>query len=443
MIAALVAAALAAPGLQAGEAPTRWAVTPAAAPTPAMKYRLLPEVRELNPGNPVQWYMRCFAEQRVFYFGKAAADERARYLAMPLAELPADKLRTYGGPALTQADWGARLDTPDWGVLDRVRAEGADLTQPELASLKILGASLRVRFRGELAGRRFDDAVGTAKTMLALARHLGEHPTTEANLVGLAVANLALDTLDEMVQQPGCPNLYWALTDLPAPLVDVRKGAQGDRARLAAERKPLQDTPMTDVELDEFVSHLSGRVGFARAQTGRPPRDVRAGLATRAKDTKAARSRLVEAGYAREVVEKFPPLQAVLLDEKRADEARRDEEATLIGLQPWQAEALAGRRDSGRGADGLFADLLPHTPEARRAQGRVEQRVALLRCVEALRLYAAGHDGKLPAALEDVGVPLPVDPYTGKPFAYELDATTARLRAEGKSAVRNEITVRK
>jgi hypothetical protein len=94
----------------------------------------------------------------------------------------------------------------------------------------------------------------------------------------------------------------------------------------------------------------------------------------------------------------------------------------------------------------LFADLLPHAPTARRGQRRLEQRVALLRCVEALRLYAAAHDGRLPAALAGVGVPLPVDPLTGKPFAYELDGATARLRAAGKgpgSEVRYKITIRK
>ena len=43
------------------------------------------------------------------------------------------------------------------------------------------------------------------------------------------------DTLEEMIQQPGCPNLYWALTDLPSPLVDLRKGLQGNRALVAAD----------------------------------------------------------------------------------------------------------------------------------------------------------------------------------------------------------------
>src|SRR5438477_12248716 len=107
-------------GSQAGETAVRLSVRPMAAPKPALKYQLLPEVRELKPGNPVQWYVRCFAEQRNFFFGKEATADRARYRTMPLAELRKQNLRDYGGHALTQADWGARLDTPDWQALDRV-----------------------------------------------------------------------------------------------------------------------------------------------------------------------------------------------------------------------------------------------------------------------------------------------------------------------------------
>ena len=77
--------------------------------------------------------------------------------------------------------------------------------------------ALEVRFRAEVAGRRFDDAIRTAKTMLALGRHLGEHPSEVANLIGLWVVHLSLDTLEEMVQQPGCPNLYWARNPICRP----------------------------------------------------------------------------------------------------------------------------------------------------------------------------------------------------------------------------------
>ena len=58
----------------------------------------------------------------------------------------------------------------------------------------------------------------------------------------------------------------------------------------------------------------------------------------------------------------------------------------------------------------------------------MDQLIGLLRHVEALRLYAALHDGTLPAKLSDVRVPLPVDPFTGKPFRYLVIGNTAHLR---------------
>src|SRR5262249_53546355 len=123
---------------RAGETVVRLSVRPMAAPKPALKYQLLPEVRELNPGNPAQWYVRCFQEQRNFFFSKEATAERAHYRSMPLASLPADKLRTYGGAALPQADWGARLDALDWAATQRVQTEGLDLLLPELGPIRIL-----------------------------------------------------------------------------------------------------------------------------------------------------------------------------------------------------------------------------------------------------------------------------------------------------------------
>ena len=449
---AVVALAALPLGSRAGEATVRLSVSPMAVPKPALKYLLLPEVAELNPGNPVQWYVRCFQEQRNFFYGKAAIAERARYRSLPLDKLPADKLRDYGGYALRQADWGARLDTPDWEVLQRLRTEGMDLRMPELAPLRILAAALQVRFRGAVAGRRFDDAVRTAKTMLALARHLGVCPAGTANRLGLSVANLAVDTLEEMVQQPGCPNLTWALADLPRPLVDLRKGLQGDGVRAMADLRRLRaDVPMTESEVEAVVRRLSGVLGFMREQAGRPPHSLRAWLRTGINDparVQAARARLVEAGCAEKLppvqvlrflleVARFPPAQVLLLDEKHAYEVQRDERMKLLALAPWQL-AQAGRAEPG----GIFAELLPDVIEGRRAQARLEQRLALLRHVEALRLYAATHDGKLPVKLSDCPVPLPVDPFTGQPFRYRADGTTAHLRG-GPGAVHYQMTIRK
>lgn len=436
----LLAAVLGAPAADAGvrDATVRIAVSPAAIPKPALKYQLLPEARELKSGNPTQWYLRCFAEQRNFFFTKQAVADRARYRTMPLKNLPAQDLRNYGGNALTQADWAARLDTPDWQVRDKIESEGADIRLPELDPLRELAIGLQVRFRGEVARGDFKDAIRTAKTMFAFARHLGEYPLLAANRLGLAVEEMALDTLTEMIQQPNCPNLYWALTDLPCPLVDLRKGAQGDNLLAEAELRLLDnEKAMTDTELEEIVSRLSGRVGFAREQAGKPPRNLRGALTARAKDltaVRAARSRLIDSGVDKETIASFPALQVILLDEKLAYETRRDDEMKLLSLKLWEIPSGGAKKaESG----GLFADLLPCVGEVRREAGKLEQRIAVLRCVEALRMFAAAHDGKLPGKLAEIGraggstseieVPLPVDPFTGKPFEYALNTSTATL----------------
>jgi hypothetical protein len=72
--------------------------------------------------------------------------------------------------------------------------------------------------------------------------------------------------------------------------------------------------------------------------------------------------------------------------------------------------------------------LLPAMHAVRNAQVRLERDVAALRVIEALRMYAAEHDGRLPQTLEDIEtVPVPTNPATGKAFAYRLDGKTGIL----------------
>ena len=418
------------PGAGAGETVVRLHVEAMPEPKPALKYQLLPEVRELSPGNAAQDYLKCFMEQRPFFFSKQGIDERTRYQAMPLAELAAAKIREYGGFALRQADRAARLEGIDWQIVPQIQAGGLEVPPAELGPLQVLGLALHVRLRAEVAERHYEDAVRTAKTIFALGRHLGEYPAGLANQVGIWVVHLGLGSLQEMVQQPGCPNLYWALTDLPCPLVDLRKGVQGDRTLVAADLQPIRgDAPMTDAEIETCVGHLSGVIGFAREQAGHSPRSLRTRLAARANDPEqlvVARRRLIEAGSAADIVQKLPPLQVILLDEKLAYEIKRDARIKLLALPLWQIDPPDG--------DGPFDDLLPHVVKLRRTQGALEQEIALLRHVEALRLHAAGHSGHLPAKLSEISVPLPGDPFTGKPFDYTVEGAAAQLRGSSHQA---------
>jgi hypothetical protein len=428
----------------------RLSVQPMAAPKPALRYQLLPELREINPGNPIPAYLKCFMEQQHFFFNKQVQEDREKYAVMPLADLPAAALRNYGGSALKQADWAARLDTPDWQILLKVKTDGYRLLLPEVQSLRMLGAALQVRFRAEIAECRFDDAIRTAKTMFALARHLGEHPTLISNLVGMAIANITIGVVDEMVQQPSCPNLYWALTDLPRPLISLRQGFQGERALVLSDLGKLDSVhPMSQEQIHAFMVHFSELLGAV--PSGKVSQRLQNQLDTKAIDeasVRDARQRLVASGLPEERVKTFPPPQVVLLDEKREFEIRRDELYKVFTLPHWQMESLAAQVQFKPHA--MFDDLLPSTIKVPRAQARLEQRIALLRHVEAIRLYAAAHDGKLPAELSDVGVPLPVDPFTGKPFLYKVEGQTASIQGcppQGEKnpvfKVRYEVTIKK
>ncbi len=61
-------------------------------------------------------------------------------------------------------------------------------------------------------------------------------------------------------------------------------------------------------------------------------------------------------------------------------------------------------------------------------QTALERALAAQRVIEALRMHAAVHDGKLPDKLDDVTeVPIPNDPGTDRPFEYSRDGDTATL----------------
>jgi hypothetical protein len=434
-------------------------VDPMRPPWPALKYQLLPELQEMNPGNPVQGYLICFAEQHNFFFNKESGDNREKWQTMPLAQLVKEVRKDYGGSALHQADWAARLDTPDWQILLKARRDGINLLLPDIQQMRVLASALKVRFRLQVAEGRFDDAVASLKTQFAMARHLGEHTTLIGNLVGIAIGAITLTGIDEMVQQPGCPNLYWALTYLPAPLVGSDRGGQGERMWTYGEFALIDDqAPMTDEALEKAINKIRITLEqiYPTTDPRRKPKEWLQQLAGDKERLAAARARLVRAGLPADRVERFPPLQVVLVDEKLVYETERDDSLKAMQLPFWEGAPLMrrklGRAQSKDGlfGQGLFAEYLPALYKVRQAQARLEQRIALLRCVEAIRLYAAEHHGKLPEKLTDLTVPVPIDPHTGRPFLYSVEGDTAKVQgtppdkdASPVTKVRYEVTIRK
>jgi hypothetical protein len=80
---------------------------------------------------------------------------------------------------------------------------------------------------------------------------------------------------------------------------------------------------------------------------------------------------------------------------------------------------------------------------------RFERDLKMLQCLEAIRLYAAAHDGNLPERL-DQGLPgaVPIDPLHDLPFVYRASGDSAILESpaprgeKAKVGLRYDITVR-
>ncbi len=432
----------------------RLSVAAAGAPEPALRYQLLPELREINPGNPIEGYLKCHLEQYRFVFDEEGFERRQTLLAKPLEEPEEPLTREIPQSALAQADRAARLDNPDWQILLKIKKDGVNTLLPDVQALRGVARALQARFRTEVTRGQIDDALRTAKTMFAMARHTGEHPTLIGELVAIATANMAVSPLEELLEQPGCPNLFWALTDLPEPLISLKTGIDGERLILWSLFRDLNSTsPMSAEQIKDFINPLDALIMQSANKRANVLRDHVASNVKDPEKVRAARRRLVKGGLVESSVDAFPAEQVILLDEARGCQARFDEIVKIMNFPAWQFEALlqkstAGKDDLSILTKELFG--LTFLVNGRRSQARLDQRIALLRHVEALRMYAAEHGGALPAKLSDVAVPLPVDAFTGKPFGYELIAQTAHLRstppqAEEKNAnfrMHYEITIR-
>ena len=240
----LLAVAAPAPAQAPAEAePIKLTLSPAAVPSPALKYVLLPEVKDQSPGNAALEYYRAFSPEWWGHIRQPKTWETiSNALQTPLNDLPRKNLAWLeGSTMLRQVERASRREYVDWGMAERLRREGFNLLLPDVQSLRQIGTLLAVRTRLEIAEGRYDKAVYTLQTGLALARHVGEGVTLIQDLVGMAIAKLMIAQLEEMIQQPDAPNLYWALTELPRPFFDLRKALQGEKMGLYTDLPELRN----------------------------------------------------------------------------------------------------------------------------------------------------------------------------------------------------------
>jgi hypothetical protein len=423
---------------------------PTAAPKPHSRFYLTPQYVDQQPGNRVAGFMKAFMETHAF-FGREPGEQRDKWNATPLDDLPVADIQKSGcvgglmyrkdftdfresaGRPLSDVDEAARLESVDWQVWFNARKSGIGLLLPEVQKMRELAQVLKVRMRYEVKAGEFDKAAYSAATFYGLAGSFESHPTLIGLLVGIAIDTIGLGCVEEMIGRPGCPNLYWSLTERPADGFSPRKPTQGERLIIRVHFKPLtEDAVMTDAELKKTTDSIDGILAMANDGAKNPPKpSVR--FAELAKDeTKLAafRKELTDAGRKADAVAKFPPLQVVLAHNLLRYETLLDEITAVFQVPHAEAMKMAAAVEGELKADAdatLAKELLPSVLKVRTAVTRNQQQVAYLRVIEAIRLHAHENGGKLPEKLADIKVPLPKDPVTGKEFSYGMKDGRATL----------------
>jgi hypothetical protein len=416
----------------APEAPRAIRLAPQAAAKPlrALQYRLLPEPGELVAGNAAPLWLR--AGQAARNSPRKLTDKENLWLGpagIPLRELPRQEVRTFldnHAAAFRFAELAARRDHCDWELPPLTIQTLNDLPFEDIQTFRHLAALLGIRYRLQLSEEHFDEAAGTLRVGLALARDVGNGDTAIHSLVGLAIASLMLGHVEEWLSTPGSPNLYWPLTALPRPLFDLRRSLGSDLATIYRSFPQIREvrahtlTAERARELLEAVLVLVRR--WEQQFNMRPAWGAKMGITLlAARAYPEAKQALIEHGRPAAEVEAMPVLQVVTLHFLDQYDRFGDDFLKQLSLPPWQAlpgleqierEARAMDTRSGNPLPRLLVRALSKTYAAR---VRFELNVNSLRCAEALRLYAADHEGRSPAGLENIkAVPLPLDPFTGK-----------------------------
>lgn len=413
--------------------PTKLSLSPKAAPEPALRYLLLPDLIDRLPGNAAVHYGKIKSEQNHFFTSPEIAKIIASAQEVPLAQLKAD--HAYDqlvnlGPIFSNMQRGARSAMADWQLPLR-EVHFTNLLLPEVQESRQFIRILYGRARIQIARGDFEGAIETMQTGIAMGKHIAEGPTLINSLVGYNAIDTMLGAAHEMIAQPDAPNLYWALADLPSPLIDFRKGLSGERYMLYFTEKgwlhPEQlqgDEHFWGRELDRLWSYLFD-------DRARNPRDNALRLYV-IKGYPLAKQRLAARGFKSDEIEAMPVAKVIMLDALHQYNCNVDAMITRASQALAEPSRLSELRMENATS---FPESLPIGERLGVATLHsivqytllTERHRAALQVVEALRMTAAD-TGKLPERLQDVtSVNIPIDPSTGQVFDYQRSADTAIL----------------
>lgn len=453
----------------------RMTVTPAAEPVPALRHRLIARDIDLKAGNAAPFYYRAIAElsptmKRVrekFDEEKELSNWYGLVDATPIAKLPLDKVRDvnqmfdsiYAGyllPAFARNDCAWQLGIEDLHGVDTI-----SFLLPEFQESRQIARLLVLRTRLAIAERRYGDAIETMQQQYRLGGDVAKVPFIVCGLIGIAIDGVANGTMLELIANPDSPNMYWALAQLPQPLIDMRAAARFELdigPRIFGFIHHAETTEHAPEEWNRLYTQAMRDLGTIGGGSGKyelflhdPMEEARVGFMATGLALGGyshAKDWLINRGMARERVERMAVGQVMAIYSERIYQRFADDFekcwyvpfADMPKIKQRISRRFVDSQPFGTGENRevlpIASQLMPALQAARGAQVRLERDVAALRVIEALRMYAADHSRQLPKSLDEItAVPVPLNPATGKPFVYRLDGKTAVLELPSSDGI--------
>jgi hypothetical protein len=296
---------------------------------------------------------------------------------------------------------------------------------PHLGVLRNLSRILALQARLQIADGQFLDASRTLQTGYSMAIDVQRDGVLIQALVAANIARAMNTVLREWISAPGAPNLYWPLTDLPQPLVDLSSSMQRERA-LLCESYPALKNPLTitAAQFQPIIDEIR-QLG----ENDQPEKYVQtlSDAIDKIQVLPRANAFLVEQGMPRAQVDALVPADAAARYFAAQFVWSMDELIKWYGLSYWQAveglDATAHELEERTAQDrNPLMMLVPATSRAYASTATTEREIAMLQLIEAIRAFAAGNQGKLPGSLQELeSLPVRIDPMTGEAFQYQID----------------------
>lgn len=318
---------------------------------------------------------------------------------------------------------------------------------PEMEKMREIGFYCALKIKIALAEKRYDDAFALLRTGFGMVRHQTEAADLFLSVLWTGtIHETLLGTLREWSCQADSPNIFWPLKELPrfAPLDaavyrnenDFLISYFPDAPDLDRQRDTLTEAQWRDASnrfaealqkmtawgiFDHWESESEADVNRFEAVFGEPDRSKMI-----ARLEPFARNGLVAYGYSAEQIAAMTPEKAFALYLVRQILTARSDMMVSSLVTREEAKSLELSFPEAP-TDNPLAELVGYFTgdhdSIKRAIARIDWRTDMLLFTEALRWYAAEHDGKLPTTMDDFSpIPVPTrNPANGQPYTFRVE----------------------